>query len=281
MDALRIGALVISAPRFYAALGLLVLVVLAEVFAWRARRRAATQNDAAQPRSANWAWNAAGVVLLGARVGFVLENLGYFSARPLEALAFWQGGFSPWWGIVAGALMVVWSFRGHLGGLRVAAVPAALALAVWLLVPPLLTPARTEAATLPTLRLERLTGGEVDLADLTAGPLVVNTWATWCLPCRREIPQLARAAAENPGVTFLLVNQGEQRETVRAFLEGFPGVALDSVLLDHSMEVASSLGGVGLPTTYFFAKGGKYVSTHVGEISGAGLEQAVHRMALD
>lgn len=278
MSAIRLGALVISAPRFYAALALLVLVAAAELAARRARRRA--PDEGAAPVSANWAWNAAGVVVLGARVGFVIENLGYFSSRPLEALAFWQGGFAPWWGVASGAALVAWTFR-PLGAVRAALVPAALALAVWLVLPPLLTPAQTSAVTLPQLELERLTGGVVRLEALAAGPLIVNTWATWCLPCRREIPQLARAAAENPNATFLLVNQGENPEAVREFLADYPAVNLDDVLLDGGMEVAERLGGVGLPTTYFFAAGGELVATHVGEISGAALDQMLRRMALD
>lgn len=268
-----------SAPRFYAALALFVLVAVAELAARRARRRAL--GNGAAPTTANWAWNAAGVVVVGARVGFVIENLGYFATRPLEALAFWQGGFGPWWGVAFGAALVAWTFRRNLGAIRTTLAPVALALAVWLVVPPLLTPAEASAVRPPRLELERLTGGVVDLEALAEGPLILNTWATWCLPCRREIPQLARAAAENPGATFLLVNQGEDPDAIRKFLADYPAVNLDDVLLDGGMEVAEHLGGVGLPTTYFFAAGGEHVATHVGEISGAALEQMVRRLVLD
>lgn len=81
MSAYQLGPLVLSAPRFYAALGLLVLIVGAELVAWRGRRSGESPNA-----SATWAWSAALAVVLGARVGFVIENLRAFLDQPLAIL---------------------------------------------------------------------------------------------------------------------------------------------------------------------------------------------------
>lgn len=281
MDALQLGPLVVSTPRLLAAVGLAALLVAAEVAAGRARR---SPGASGAPRTANWAWNAAGGALLGARAGFVLENLAYFAPRPLEAIMFWQGGFSPWWGVAVAAVVAAWSLRWRPPALLGAAGPAAVGLAVWLAVPALFTPVGASARHLPDITLETLGGAQVRLADAAPGPLVVNTWATWCLPCRREIPQLARAAADNPDVSFLFVNHGEQAAAVVAFLASDPSrealmeLHPDRVLLDPGMAVATAMGGVGLPTTYFFAPGGELVGTHVGEISGAALANWVRRL---
>lgn len=266
MDALRIGFFVISAPRFYAGLGLLLLVLLAEFGAWRRRRFG--QEGAAD---AAWAWNALFGVLLGARLGFVLQNFTYYRQEPWQAFAFWQGGFSPWWGVLVGAVVALVTLRRRerFGALL---VPSVVALGAWLLVPPLLSPAGGVTVALPVGAIERLEGDPFDLAAAAHGPTVVNVWASWCIPCRREMPQLARAAAENPDVLVLYVNLGEGREKVEEFLHAHPTVRRDHVLLDTDRRVGTALGGVGLPTTYFFS-GGEHVYTHVGEISGPALER--------
>lgn len=273
MDAVSLGSFVISAPRFFAGLGLLLLVATAELAAWARRRRPAPRATGAAPTDATWAWNAAFAVFVGARLGFVLENLGFYLERPLGALAFWQGGFSPWWGVAAGVAVTLWSFRRRVGRLRTVVLPGALALGAWILTPLLLTPASGAHVTLPATVLDRLEGGTFGFTELAGRPMVVNLWATWCVPCRRELPQLARADAANPEVAFVYVNQGESRETVAAYLAEKLDVGLSNVVLDRRQEVGDGLGSVGLPTTYFFDAAGNHSRTHVGEISGAALQR--------
>ncbi len=277
MDAIRIGAFVISSPRLYAAIALVLLIGLAELAAWRQQRASSNQGHTAQ--GANWAWNAAVAIFLGSRLGFVLQNLAYFGANPLSALAFWQGGFAPWWGVVAGAIVALWSFRGRLAQLPTAVAPSVLALATWVLLPMLFSPAGGSAAAVPMVTLDRLEGGTLDLAELRGEPLVVNLWATWCLPCRRELPQLSHAEAEFPEVRFVYANQGEARATVAAYLAERPDVSLSNVLLDQNQVVGTQLGSVGLPTTYFFDASGEHVATHVGEISGAALQKRLQELS--
>lgn len=282
MDAVRIGFFVISAPRLYAAIGLLLLVLVAELGAWGRRRRASPPNGSSVSGAgtdATWAWNALFAVIIGARLGFVLQNLGYYATQPLQALAFWQGGFAPWWGVAAGAVVAVVSLRRRREPLGVTVLPAALALGAWLIVPPLLSPAGGPPVAFPSGVLERLEGEAFDLGAGTGRPTVVNVWASWCIPCRREMPQLARAAQENPDVLILYVNQGESPEKVAVFLSDFPNVDTGNVLLDSNQRVGNELRSVGLPSTYFFDANGDHVKTHVGEISGPALTRELRALA--
>ncbi|HEX7039503.1 MAG TPA: TlpA disulfide reductase family protein [Trueperaceae bacterium] len=291
MSAYQLGPFVLGAPRFYAALGLVVLVLAAEVAAWRGRlvargaehRARAGHGEVAAPGeeepalpaegletappSAAWAWNAALAVLVGARLGFVLENLGAFVARPLEVLQFWQGGFSPWWGVGAGALTAAWSVARRRVAVGAVALSAVLALGAWLGVPALLTPAEQQARRLPGLVLERLEGGELDLASLRGQPVVINMWATWCPPCRRELPMLASAARTYPDVRFVFADQAESREAVLAYLAERQELELPDVVLDANASLSGEFGTIGLPTTLFFDAEGNHVLTHAGELS--------------
>lgn len=268
MNAFQLGPVVLSAPRFYAALGLAVLIVVAELAARRARSRQPepASSGGAAGRDASWAWSAALAVLLGSRVGYVLENLALFAPRPLAALQFWQGGFSPWWGIAAGAVTAALAVRRGSLPARAVVLPAALGLVAWLGVPALLSPAAGSAHSLPDVTLERLEGGELQLLALKGQPVVLNLWATWCLPCRRELPMMAGAANSYPDVHFVFASQAEPRPTVQGFLDEL-GFELRNVVLDGRSRLGNEFGSVGLPTTLFFDAEGRHVLTHVGEIS--------------
>lgn len=294
MDALRLGMFVISAPRLFAALGLLLLVVVAELSAWSLRRRrpspeadagvapvrahAAEAGSSSPSADAGWAWNALFAVIVGARLGFVVENFSYYLTEPLQALALWQGGFSPWWGVAAGALVAMVSLHRTKQALGRLVLPAAVALGAWLVVPPLLSPAGGPPVAFPGGVLETLEGDAFDLASAAGRPTVINVWASWCIPCRREMPQLARAAEENADVLVLYLNQGESREKVAGFLREHPTVDQASVLLDRNQRVGSALRSVGLPSTYFFGADGAHVKTHVGEISGPALTRELRAL---
>jgi cytochrome c biogenesis protein CcmG, thiol:disulfide interchange protein DsbE len=265
MGALTLGPLVLSLDRAYAALGFIVLIVAAEVWARRGR-----------PEVANWAWGAALAAFAGARLGFVLTNLQDYAAAPWTALAVWQGGFAPWWGVAAGAATSVWSARRHPAVRRAAPALGVAAVLAWWLPTGLLSPAPGDLGiVMPSLTLPALDGTAVELA--AAGqPTVVNVWATWCPPCRREMPLLIAAARETPDVRVLLVNQRETSETVRAFLVA-QGLPEDGVLLDRTGAVGNLLDVAGLPTTFAFDAHGQLAAVHVGEISAAALRGLIDR----
>ena len=105
---------------------------------------------------------------------------------------------------------------------------------------------------------------------------MVNLWATWCGPCRRELPMLLDELAGRDDVRLALVSQGERAATVRDYLEaqGLPG---DDVWLDRQGALGRAVSLVGLPTTVFVDAGGRVVEVAFGEISRARLAEGVAR----
>lgn len=284
MDAFALGPIVLPAPRFFAALALAVLVFVAELVVWTARReqRRMVERDGlavdASAVSANWAWSAALVTVLAARLGFVFENIGYFWRDPVGVIRFWEGGFSAWWGVVGGAITVVhYAVNGRVP-LRVAFPPVVLALAAWLVLPPLLTPAEARTRVLPETVFQHLNGDSVTLPDYVGEPLVINLWATWCGPCRREMPMMARVAQDEPGVAFVFANQAESAAQVNRFLSQELGLSFDHVLLDSRASLPQAFATIGLPVTLFFSADGSFVRVHSGQMSEPQLRASVREL---
>lgn len=97
-------------------------------------------------------------------------------------------------------------------------------------------------------------------------PVVVNVWASWCAPCRAEMPLLDRAAEEYAGrVTFIGVASKDSREAAGGFLEDI-GVDYPS-LFDASGDIRADLGLRGFPTTYLFDRDGELREAVVGGIT--------------
>ena len=124
-------------------------------------------------------------------------------------------------------------------------------------------------ATLPLARND-MEGKAVDLKHLQGRVLVVNFWATWCGPCRDEMPSLQRLREKLDGRSFdvLAVNYGESREKVSQFL-GRENVVLP-VLLDPEMETAKAWGVGGLPMTFLVDAKGRVRYSVFGERDWSG-----------
>jgi cytochrome c biogenesis protein CcmG, thiol:disulfide interchange protein DsbE len=265
MGALTLGPLVLSLDRAYAGLGFIVLIVAAEAWARRGH-----------PEIGAWAWRTSVATFVGARLGFVLMHLDDYLAAPWTVLAIWQGGFAPWWGVALGAANTALEARRHPVLRSAAPTLGVVALLAWWLPAGLLTPAPASTnIVLPGLTLTDLGGEPVELAS-DGTPTVVNVWATWCPPCRRELPLLVAAAAATPDVRVLLVNQGEGAATVRAYLEA-QRLPADGVLLDGRGAVGAALRVAGLPTTFAFDADGRLIDLHVGELSTASLRGLIQR----
>lgn len=213
---------------------------------------------------------------LVARLFYVARYYDAYLQSPLDILDIRDGGWAPWAGVAVAAIVAIYL------GLRRAPLRRPLAAAfgtaalVWLVGTLALDALSNEQRTLPTASLRALGGESVALGGFTGKPTVVNLWATWCPPCRREMPVLQEAQASRPDVNFVFLNQGESPEKVRSFLaaQQWP---LRNVLLDQRGEVAKQLGVHGLPTTFFYDANGRLVATRLGELSRATLTERLAR----
>jgi cytochrome c biogenesis protein CcmG/thiol:disulfide interchange protein DsbE len=111
-----------------------------------------------------------------------------------------------------------------------------------------------------------------DAAALTAllaasdRPVVLNVWASWCIPCRSEAPLLRQAEAQfGDRVRFVGVATRDGQDAARGFVAEFGLTNLEH-FFDASGAVPADLGAVGVPHTFFFAAGGALVYHHAGAI---------------
>lgn len=214
--------------------------------------------------------------VLAARIAFVAVWFDTYRSAPWSMLDIRDGGFMPWAGVAAALLLALWR------GWRRAALrkPLALGLAAGALVWGGMVGAilMMEDTALPTAPLTTLAGEPANLAKLAAGkPMVVNLWATWCPPCRREMPLLAAAQKQEPGVRFVFANQGEDGKTAQRYLTD-ARLDLDNVLLDPGAAMGREVGSMGLPTTLFYDADGRLIDTHLGQLSAASLASKLNRL---
>ncbi|MFA7527774.1 MAG: TlpA disulfide reductase family protein [Ottowia sp.] len=254
-----------------------VLVAAALLLAWLLARFVPRRRDAAARRkTASLLLDAFMVGLVAARLAYVARWWPDYLAQPRSMLAIADGGFYWWAGVVAAAAFVAWRTR-RLPQLRVPVAAAGVAgLAAWALALGAVALMHT-TRTLPQLVVRTLDDRPVQLTAYAGRPLVVNLWATWCPPCQREMPALARAEQAHPDVTFLMVNQGEGAPTIQRFLQRM-GLRFDHVLLDYGSTVLKEAGAGALPTTLFFDAQGRMVSLHTGEITAARLRDQIGQL---
>ena len=120
-------------------------------------------------------------------------------------------------------------------------------------------------APAPPFHLQDLEGDYRHLGDFRGRVLIVNFWASWCQPCRQELPSMNRASAalEQDGVAMLAVNLGEEADAVEAFLNDFP---IDFPVLIDQRGIYSQRWGVrALPTTFVLNPRGEIVYRILGE----------------
>ena len=107
-------------------------------------------------------------------------------------------------------------------------------------------------------------GGRTSLAALAGHPIVINFWATYCPPCRAEMPLLQKQVGAASGVRLVLIDEGESSQTARDFLNAI-GVH-QPALLDSDLGVGHAYAVIALPTTVFVRSNGIIAGRQVGQL---------------
>jgi thiol-disulfide isomerase/thioredoxin len=214
--------------------------------------------------------------LIASRLAFVAEYLPAYRVDWIKVFDIRDLGFDLVPGVIVGVLVLLWAIvrRAHVRRpLLVAAVVGFLfwggafaAVKVF---------GRDEV--LPRLALVDVSGHGRTLARTDGKPLVVNLWASWCPPCRSEMPMLTGVQRDVPGIDLALVDQGESAATVSAYLSD-QGLRPDNVLLDPDMAFARSVNARGFPTTLFYDSQGVLLAVHLGPLSRATFQHAIETL---
>lgn len=128
----------------------------------------------------------------------------------------------------------------------------------------------------PDFRLDTPDGGTLQLSDYRGQAVVLNFWATWCAPCRAEMPDLQSIHDEHSGsgaLTVIGVDEMESEDSVLAFVDEldltFP------MALDRTGELAETYGLIGLPGTFFIDADGILRARVLGQLHGELLEDGL------
>ena len=214
---------------------------------------------------------------LAARAVFVLRHHELFAADPLSALDLRDGGFDAMAGLLVACVVGAELIRRHPPLRRPLLASSLAGIGLWLGGTLALQAFAAPQAPLPELSVRRLDGSEVSLRAYQGKPLVVNLWATWCPPCRREMPALGAMQARRPDVGFVFVNQGESAAKVQGFLAA-QGLRMENVVIDPAGQLGARTGSVGFPTTLFYDAQGRLRFRHVGELSEATLAEKLRAL---
>ncbi len=220
-------------------------------------------------------WSAILIGLICARIGYIVLNLDIYLQHPLEMIKIQDKGFDIFTGLIAAFLWIFWKNR------QLKKVFICILVTIFLMISISATyihrQIQTQYQQFPKVKLLDTQQNRVDLQQFIGKPTVINLWASWCPPCHREMPVLNEAQQKFPDVQFVFINQGEDAQTIQAYLKK-NSIQLKWVLLDLEGITAQQTGMYGLPSTLFFDAQGKLMDTHMGEITHAALHQKIQKL---
>ena len=134
-------------------------------------------------------------------------------------------------------------------------------------------PTEAKPIDLPALSGE----GRVSLQAMRGRPVVINLFASWCAPCRKELPAFAQVSAElGDKIAFLGINHQDNREAGQDMLAEF-GIRYPAGY-DPDGKVAIDYSLLGMPSTLFIDADGRLLDTHTGELTRQQLEDTISRL---
>ena len=127
----------------------------------------------------------------------------------------------------------------------------------------LASPSSSGGEPAPALTLDTLDGKRVSLGDYRGRPVLINFWATYCVPCRMEMPLLQQTATEHPRMVLLLIDERDDHTAAAQFIAELQ--IKSTVLFDGDGKVGDAYGISGLPTTFFIYSDGTIEGRYIGE----------------
>jgi len=270
------------------------LVFSALLAIWLVRRVAIFLNiDAVL--SASIAEYSLWVGIAASRLGYVVWNWSAFADKPWTAVYFWQPGYSIAAGLVAALVYALYRIIKQQRVVRssiAAALGAGFTLPAILFTGMLITMNKfvdpnvlTPGDSVSQYQLTDLNGKPVSFDDYKGKGMVVNFWATWCPPCRREMPLLESVYQQykSQDVIVIGISMGEPRDIVRRYV-GSVGVTYpiwgnrarpEQVTIENGVVLSEKFNVVGLPTTFFIDRNGTIQSSRVGELNRAILQERI------
>jgi thiol-disulfide isomerase/thioredoxin len=221
-------------------------------------------------------FNAVLAGLIAARLAFVAEYLPAYRSEWIKILDFRDLGFDWLPGVIVGVAVLLWVIVRKAQVRRPLIVAAVVGMLSWGGAMGAVKVFQQEEV-LPELMLADISGHARTLARTDGKPLVVNLWASWCAPCRSEMPMLTDVQRDVPGIDLALVNQGESTSTVEGYLSD-QGLEPNNILLDTDMAFARSVDARGFPTTLFYDSQGVLLAVHLGPFSRATFQHAVETL---
>lgn len=230
--------------------------------------------------------------LLGARAIYVCTHFSEYLQTPISIVAIGDGGFS-WIGALLGAATgIIWKTRKspewrnslcifsmiglslYWGGLKLLHQPNGQLLAEYAL-----TTLDGDEVSLGAkgLNLNPIAPTSSGSSNTIRQPMIINLWATWCGPCRREMPAFARAEQAFDDIDFVMLNQGESSDVARSYLVE-KSLNFNYPLLDPNSAMLRSLNAQALPTTLFVSSRGEVLHTHMGELTYARLQDLANQL---
>ncbi|KNY28091.1 TlpA family protein disulfide reductase [Pseudobacteroides cellulosolvens] len=133
----------------------------------------------------------------------------------------------------------------------------------------------TEANKAIDFTLSDLDGNKVSLKDFHGKNVYLNFWATWCPPCRKEMPAIEKLYKEykDKGLVVLAIDLGEDKETVKNFIN--ENNYSFKVLLDSDQSIGSKYNISAIPVSYFIDKDGNIAAKRVGAIEEDEMRQYI------
>ncbi len=128
-------------------------------------------------------------------------------------------------------------------------------------------------------------GTPVRLSSFRGRPVYLNFWASWCDPCRDELPDIADLMRAHPDLVVIGINRGDRSETARRFLEsidlgdGRRGMRFTEAVADPQDTLFNAYQGLGMPLSIFLDASGRVVAVHNGRASREQMEEYYRRAA--